>query len=280
MTNWVRIDEDIAEHPKTQWLAEKTGLDIDACVGKLVRLFLKVGRYVPNGDLGSVSFRTIEAWANWQGEPGLFWAAFVEHFVNGNEITGWMARNGKIADYEERERARKAEWWRTHRAPPSAPTSALVPPLGARDRRASAHGTGTGTDTERTTLLNAREKISDLFLGSAQRLSFEKSCDAWLEGMNLAPGLKATADDIERACDEWLFQHPHEAPGKKAMRAFVESSIRERLKNAERPAPTPPGKLTRHNGKVSAGEQGYVNARRAMGLSDYPDDDEDTNAVE
>lgn len=106
MMPWIAISREIGNDPKTHALAEATGLDVDAAIGKLVRLFGAVAEHAPDGQLGAVPATTLEVWANWHGKRGRFATAFLAGFTRDGLLLAWEKYNGAKIRKAERDRQR------------------------------------------------------------------------------------------------------------------------------------------------------------------------------
>jgi hypothetical protein len=116
MMPWIAISREIANDPKVHALAEATKLDVDACIGKLVRLFAAMAEHAPDGRLDHVPATTLEVWANWRGKRGLFAGAFLAGFAPDGKVTAWERYNGAKIKKAERDRERlRAEYSRDSR---------------------------------------------------------------------------------------------------------------------------------------------------------------------
>ena len=73
---WIRVETDAADDDKWKQIGKVLGLSADECFGKMVRLWGRVARKQPDGDLSGVADETVEEWANWRGRPGRFAKAF------------------------------------------------------------------------------------------------------------------------------------------------------------------------------------------------------------
>lgn len=75
------------EHPKFARLKMRLRLNKAATLGYLETLWQFVGRFTPQGNIGKYSDADIEAWLEWDGEPGELVAVLVE--------CGWIDRDEK-----------------------------------------------------------------------------------------------------------------------------------------------------------------------------------------
>lgn len=108
MITWVRIERSIGDDPKVYQLAERTGLDVDAALGKLVRLFAAMAEKAKDGDLTTVPDQALEDWVRWRGRRGRFATAVRELFTEQGIVTAWERLNGAAIAKAERDAARIA----------------------------------------------------------------------------------------------------------------------------------------------------------------------------
>lgn len=264
MTKWVRIDDDIHDHPKTQWLAEDLGIDVDATVGKLVRIFAKVATFRPTGELTGVSYRTLEAWASWTGEPGLWARSFMARFVTGTVITGWMERNGRAIEHQAKDAERKATWRASQKAQEvqrvSEPCPVDSPQDSPQDIQRTILVTNTNTNTKlRTTHLHTARERFIAGLASREARGWTARLAMWEAGSDLASNFRALPEDIEAALGDWELNASGDVNAN-WIRKHVETAIRKRLGDAASAPATPVPGFSRTNGRVSNAEQGFINA--------------------
>ena len=102
---WFAIDCLIHTSPKIILLSEKLGLDIDATVGKIARLwsFAKQSR-TEDGNIGKLPFDEVAGIMRWKKKPSdlvnsLIECGLLETNVNGEMIIhDWYEMNGKAAE--------------------------------------------------------------------------------------------------------------------------------------------------------------------------------------
>lgn len=115
---WIRLDDGVHDDPKTVALAAILGIDEDAIVGKLSRLWIWVRRYYPNAILPKLDPIQIARAFNWQGDRDQLADALIEtRWIKPRkyrtsplqppcspcyEVSGYRARNG----YQVREQTR------------------------------------------------------------------------------------------------------------------------------------------------------------------------------
>lgn len=109
MISWIRVDRAIGDDVKVYQLAEATKLDVDATIGKLVRIFAEMALHAKDGDLSTVPDQALEDWANWRGKRGVFAGAFRQLFAPEGAVTDWAKHNGTAIEKAERDAARLAE---------------------------------------------------------------------------------------------------------------------------------------------------------------------------
>lgn len=68
----------VPDHPKFADLKQRLGRSKGATLGYLECVWHFTGRFTPQGNLGKYSDSAIEAWVEWDGEPGSLIAALVE----------------------------------------------------------------------------------------------------------------------------------------------------------------------------------------------------------
>lgn len=75
----------VPDHPKFANLKSALGQPKGAVMGWLEAIWHFTGRFTPQGNIGKYSVEAIEAWVEWNGEPG----ALIEALVR----TGWLDRD-------------------------------------------------------------------------------------------------------------------------------------------------------------------------------------------
>jgi len=68
----------VPDHPKFAHLKALLKLGKGATLGYLECMWHFAGRFTPQGNIGKYSDSVIENWVEWQGEPGMLIAAFIE----------------------------------------------------------------------------------------------------------------------------------------------------------------------------------------------------------
>ena len=104
---WIRVETNVADNDKIHCFGNFLGISVEETLGFLVRTWGKVAEQRTDGDLEGVLDSTLESWAGWNKESGLFASGFREHFVNGYQITGWKDRQGKLIARQQADRERK-----------------------------------------------------------------------------------------------------------------------------------------------------------------------------
>ena len=180
--NWIRICVDIADDPAIGAIADACNIPIAEALGAVVAVLCKLPAHAKAGLLDSVPDRTLEKWANWEHERGVFAVAFRAAMCDeAGQVRSWERHNGAAMREAEaaRERMRTARQnrkqttTRTHdepsvegaanvrrtspqpfasngtrrneTIPPSSPIGSEVPPAHSEPSGAVS-GSGTATD--------------------------------------------------------------------------------------------------------------------------------------
>ena len=108
---WIRVETNVADNDKIHCFGNFLGTSTEEALGFLVRTWGKIAEHRTDGNLEGVLDMTIEVWANWRGEPGVYAKGFREHFVSGCHVVGWEERQGKLIARltQDRERKRSVE---------------------------------------------------------------------------------------------------------------------------------------------------------------------------
>lgn len=104
---WIRVETNVAEHPKVIAFADTLGISLEEALGYIVRVWGQVAEHRPSGDLKGLSDAAVEIWARWRGEPGCFGEAFRSQFMTGSILHGWQERQGKLIERLSSDRRRK-----------------------------------------------------------------------------------------------------------------------------------------------------------------------------
>jgi hypothetical protein len=76
----------VPDHPKFADLKQRLGLPKYATLGILEAIWHFTGRFTPQGNIGKYPDSVIEAWAEWQGEPGAMVSALLQsRWVDADE---------------------------------------------------------------------------------------------------------------------------------------------------------------------------------------------------
>jgi hypothetical protein len=124
---WIRLSNDLPDHPKSDALAGLTGEP--RAWSHVVELWLWASRVKENGDLAGVADTVIAKRSGWSGDAG----AWVEALRSAgfldpdNRLHGWDDHQGKILDRIEGDRKRKADKRAADRAKLSAGSPADRP---------------------------------------------------------------------------------------------------------------------------------------------------------
>jgi hypothetical protein len=98
-------------------------------------------------------------------------------------------------------------------------------------------------------------------LPAKSRTAWKAKMRAWCDGMDLAAGLAALPQDIESALSDWEANGAGDANAD-WIRRHVVRAVRSRLAaEAAQQTDTPTPGFTRHNGKMSGAERGYLDAK-------------------
>ena len=106
---WIRVETNVADNDKVHCFGNFLGISTEEALGFLVRTWGKVAEHRTDGNLEGVLDMTLECWAGWRGEVGLFAKAFRDHFVSDYEIIGWKDRQGKLIARQLIDRERKSQ---------------------------------------------------------------------------------------------------------------------------------------------------------------------------
>lgn len=110
---WIRIADGMDDDPKVHVLATALGCPVAGAVGHLVLLLSRFPEHAPQGNLAQIPASLVERWAAWEGERGVFDAAFRETFLNADGIwTAWEKHNGAALREAHASRERAAEYRR------------------------------------------------------------------------------------------------------------------------------------------------------------------------
>ena len=94
--NWIAVDCEIAEDPKTRAVCRLAAVPTNEGVGAVVRVFGKMRHKAKRGSLALFDSETINAWAGYH-DAHPFAAAFVAQFCDGKrKVISWMRYNGKM----------------------------------------------------------------------------------------------------------------------------------------------------------------------------------------
>ena len=98
--DWIKVDTVLCDKPEVWRLAEITGLDPDAVVGKLIRLWAWMDQHLVSGDAASVTAKQIDAVCRCEkfstALATVGW--LVIHRKNGGiTVPNWDRHNGKTA---------------------------------------------------------------------------------------------------------------------------------------------------------------------------------------
>jgi hypothetical protein len=98
--DWIKVDTILAEKPEVWWIAENLGIDPDAVVGKLVRLWSWMDQHMTNGTSVKVTSKQIDAICRCDNfAQQLSTVGWLIIHANSDRITvpNWERHNGKTA---------------------------------------------------------------------------------------------------------------------------------------------------------------------------------------
>jgi hypothetical protein len=131
---WIEVHEGLPSHPKTLKLSSLTGYEIDRCVGKLVILWLWVGKQKEDGDISGVDPITIGKAAEIENpeEAKRFYKALIEcRFVDEGVflIHDWLDYVGRYlkSKYHTSNPAKWAKILKKHSGKPKGRLKAHIP---------------------------------------------------------------------------------------------------------------------------------------------------------
>ena len=104
---WIRIETNVLDNDKVFGFAEVLGISVEEIGGHLLRLWGKIAEHRTNGDLAGISNQLLSEWARWRGQPQAFGVEFRKSFMDGDMVSGWPGRQGKLIAHAEADRARK-----------------------------------------------------------------------------------------------------------------------------------------------------------------------------
>lgn len=122
MADWVPVYRKAYRDPRMVELARACGVRLPEAIGLCALLWLALTDESPlKGELAHLSDATVEEWAGWRGRRSKFAKAYREQFQDAQGcVRHWDKYVGFMLDNAERERARKREWYRTHKRGTSA----------------------------------------------------------------------------------------------------------------------------------------------------------------
>lgn len=135
--NWIRICVGIADDPAVGAIADACNIPVAEAVGCVVSVLCKLPAHAEDGGLAAVPDRTIEKWANWEHERGVFAQAFRGTMCDeAGIVKAWEHYNGSAI----REAKAARERMREHRKKPKAPKEPVnAEPFPERAANGSAH---------------------------------------------------------------------------------------------------------------------------------------------
>lgn len=106
MNNWIAVDCDMRDDPKTRAVARATHMKPNECVGAIVAVLSKMRRMAQTGSLADVDNATLNEWAGYKSD-----ATFAGHFVkqfcdDKRKVGAWMKYNGRMIAKNKRDVAR------------------------------------------------------------------------------------------------------------------------------------------------------------------------------
>lgn len=226
---WIRVHGALIDKPVVTRLMEACHLKAHHAIGVLVTFWSGVAAHATNGYIRDYSDAQLETWARWEGRRGKF-AAWVraEHMDSDGRVPEWDDYAGRLEQRRAQDRERKAggiptEPVRKPRGIPPEPerNSDGTPPefhTHARERDETIRN-GTKENTRRrrgpeTTLATPAQPASAAaggagrdallaLLSNSRRAGMAACLTAWLDGMDLPPGLGVpTPEQLDQACRE------------------------------------------------------------------------------
>lgn len=109
---WIKLQQSIANHPKTFEFSELLDMPIYAAVGVLSLLWLWALNVAPDGDLSKFKPTYIARAVQWDGDAEkLFSALKTSGFLDGDSsIHNWEKYGGKLLENKAKDAERKRQW--------------------------------------------------------------------------------------------------------------------------------------------------------------------------
>lgn len=143
--NWIRICVNIADDPAVGRIAERCDIPLAEAVGCVVSVLCRLPAHAKDGSLAEISDRTIEQWANWEHERGVFAKAFHEALCDETAtVRSWERHNGAAMREADAARDRMRESRKKPKAEPKANAAPHTAPEKAEpfaERSANVRGT-------------------------------------------------------------------------------------------------------------------------------------------
>lgn len=109
--NWIKISVGVMQDPTLHALSEALGVSYPLTTGCLVGVLTCLPQHAPDGDLSTVSDRTIEQWAQWPGKRGKFAAQFRAYLCTPEGVVrSWAKWNGSAQREAQRAPERVKSW--------------------------------------------------------------------------------------------------------------------------------------------------------------------------
>ena len=112
---WIELHDTLPDHPKTIATATAAGIDKDALIGKLCRLWTWSINHRENGFIADAEMETVAEIMRWTKKPKVLFDAlsvapigyttgFLEHVEGGHQIHDWDERVGMLRASREKQR--------------------------------------------------------------------------------------------------------------------------------------------------------------------------------
>lgn len=197
---WVGIDADAGDDVSFHQLRDALNAGADSprtvrgygarvtiaeAVGLVTLLYGRALRKAPDGNVAAVPDGALEQWASWEGEPGIFAAAFRRYFTDAGQILTWEEVAGRLLKYREKDAERKRLERERNKLRQSGGLSADAAPDNPADAPGFVRGSSTGPPTGPLPGSHGSDSDSDRNPTSASRVVIRPSA-ALREAVDLA----------------------------------------------------------------------------------------------
>ena len=201
---WIRLDTDFPDHELIGTLAEALRIDPDRAAMTLVRVWLKLADFQPDGYLDGITDTTLEDWAKWRGKRGVLAAQLRAMCLDHDgKIKGWW-RQEKLLKHQIEKRGRPKTG--AEKSPESRPSMADDSNSNSNGTTAISPGAVFGRLVEKVAGHPKRFTVTEFF----EQIPADRNVEAWagvmigcLEMGTLAGGAVATVDELAAACLEY-----------------------------------------------------------------------------